>query len=450
MCGGIVLTYKDALDYIYGFTDYEKQTAFQYTSERFDLGRVVRLLGLLDNPHHRFRSIHVAGTKGKGSTSAMLASILRAAGYRVGLYTSPHLHTFRERIRLDGEIISEGSVAALTERLQPLVAQVPDLTTFEVITVLACEYFAENAADLVVLEVGLGGRLDATNVVTPLVAVITPISFDHVQYLGHTLTAIATEKAGIIKPGVPVVSAPQPAEALTVIEAVCLARGAPLTVVDRAWTWRSEEATPEGQTFSARPTGGTWNTYRLPLLGNHQLGNAATALTTVDVLRGLGIDIPSDAVVNGLANVHWPGRLEVMGRHPWVVVDGAHNGDSAQKLAAALPALFPYRRMILVYGALAGHSVPDMLAALLPVADEVILTRVGNPRGVDPATLLVEVQARGRQAECVAPVGAALERALRIASAEDLVCVTGSLYVVADARVAWYRHVGEPEPPTDP
>jgi len=445
-----VLTYKDALDYIYSFTDYEKKTAFQYSPERFDLGRVVRLLALLDNPHRKFRSVHVAGTKGKGSTSVMIASILRAAGYRVGLYTSPHLHTFRERIRLDDEMISERSVATLTERLQPLVAQVPNLTTFEIITVLACEYFAESEADLVVLEVGLGGRLDATNVVTPLAAVITPISFDHTQYLGHTLTAIATEKAGIIKPGVPVVSAPQPAEALAVIEATCRERGAPLTVVDRAWTWRSEKATPEGQTFSARPGDGTWNTYRLPLLGSHQLVNAATTLTTVDVLRSLDIDVPAEAVTAGLSNVRWPGRLEVMGRRPWVVVDGAHNGDSARKLAVALPALFPYRRMVLVYGALAGHSVPDMLAALLPAADEVILTRAGNPRGISPADLLAEVQAQGREAECVVPVGAALERALHIAGAEDMVCVTGSLYVVADARAVWYKYSGGPIPQADP
>jgi dihydrofolate synthase/folylpolyglutamate synthase len=445
-----VLTYKDALDYIYSFTDYEKKTAFQYAPEHFDLGRVVRLLALLDNPHQKFQSIHVAGTKGKGSVSAMLASILGAAGYRVGLYTSPHLHTFRERIRLNDEMISEDSVAALMERLQPLVAQVPDLTTFEIITALGCEYFAESAADLAVLEVGMGGRLDATNVVTPLVAVITPISFDHMQYLGNTLAAIATEKAGIIKPGVPVVSAPQPAEALAVIETTCRERGAPLTVADRTWAWRSEKATSEGQAFSARPGDGTWNTYRLPLLGSHQLVNAVTALTTVDVLRRLDIDIPEKAVADGLANVRWPGRLEVMGRRPWVVVDGAHNGDSAQKLVAALTSLFPYQRMILVYGALAGHSVPDMLAALLPAADEVILTRVGNPRGVDPSELLVEVRTQGREAECVVPVDAALERALHIAGVEDMVCVTGSLYLVADARAAWCKRTGKPGPQTDP
>jgi dihydrofolate synthase/folylpolyglutamate synthase len=445
-----MLTYKEALDCIYSFIDYEKTIAFQYAPERFDLGRVVRLLTLLGNPHQRFHSVHVAGTKGKGSTSAMIASILSEAGHRAGLYTSPHLHTFRERIRLDGEMISADSVAALTERLQPLVAQVPDLTTFEIITALGFEYFAQSAVDVAVLEVGLGGRLDATNVVTPLVAVITPISFDHMQYLGHTLTAIATEKAGIIKPGVPVVSAPQPKEALAVIEATCRKRGSPLTVADRVWTRQMEEVTLHGQVFSTRRGNGKWSTYHLPLLGNHQLVNAVTALTTIDVLRRQGIDISAEAIANGLANVRWPGRLEIMGRHPWVVVDGAHNGDSAQKLAVALPALFSHRRMILVYGAMAGHSVPDMLAALLPIADEVILTRVDNPRGIDPADLLAEVQAHGREAECIIPVAAALERALDIASTEDMVCATGSLYVVADARAAWYKHTGEPSPETDP
>ncbi|MDY7039529.1 MAG: folylpolyglutamate synthase/dihydrofolate synthase family protein [Chloroflexota bacterium] len=445
-----MLTYEKALDYIYSFTDYEKQAAFQYNPERFDLGRVVRLLMLLDNPHWRFQSIHVAGTKGKGSTSAMLASILQASDYNVGLYTSPHLHTFRERILMNDEMIPKDAVAALTERLQPLVSQVPDLTTFEIATALGFEYFAEREAKLAVLEVGLGGRLDATNVVTPLVAVITPISFDHMQYLGDTLTAIATEKAGIIKPGVPVVSAPQPAEALAVIETICRERSAPLTVVDRAWKWRAETVTPQRQIFSARPDGAPWTTYHLPLLGNHQLVNATTALTTVDVLRRLDIDIPATAVADGLASVRWPGRMEVMSRRPWVVVDGAHNGDSAQKLAADLPVLFPHRRLILVYGALAGHSIPHMLDALLPIADEVILTRVGNPRGVDPTDILDEVQAHGRTAERVVPVDAALERALHIAGAEDLVCVTGSLYIVADARAAWYRLTDGPQPQTDP
>ncbi|MDH7473476.1 MAG: folylpolyglutamate synthase/dihydrofolate synthase family protein [Anaerolineae bacterium] len=445
-----MLTYKAALDYLYSFTDYEKKTEFLYSPEHFNLERVVRLLSLLHNPHQKFRSVHVAGTKGKGSTSAMIAAVLRAAGYRVGLYTSPHLHTFRERIRIDDEMISESAVAALAERLQPLIAQVPDLTTFEIITALGCEYFAERAVDLAVLEVGLGGRLDATNVVTPLVSVITPISFDHVQYLGNTLTAIATEKAGIIKPGVPVVSAPQPDEALSVIEMVCQNRGAPLTVADHVWEWRPGKVTPDGQVFSARRKGGPWITYHLPLLGHHQLVNAATVLTTIDVLRHEGIDISAQAVANGLAGVHWPGRMEVMSRRPWVIVDGAHNGDSAQKLAAALPTIFHYRRLILVYEALAGHSVPDMLTALLPIADRVILTRVSNPRALDPTDLLAEVQAQGRTAECVIPVEAALKRALQIARAEDLVCVTGSLYVVADARAAWYKYIGVPGPQTDP
>ena len=445
-----MLTYKAALDYFYSFTDYEKKMEFLYSPEHFNLERVVRLLSLLHNPHQRFPSVHIAGTKGKGSTSAMIAAILQAAGYRVGLYTSPHLHTFRERIRIDDEMISESTVTALAERLQPLVAQVPNLTTFEIITALGCEYFAERAVDLAVLEVGLGGRLDATNVVTPLVSVITPISFDHVQYLGNTLTAIATEKAGIIKPGVPVVSAPQPDEALSVIKAVCQNRGSPLTVVDHVWEWRPEKITPDGQVFSARRKGDPWTTYHLPLLGNHQLVNAGTVLATIDVLRDEGFDIPTQAVTNGLAGVHWPGRMEVMSRQPWVIVDGAHNGDSAQKLAVALSSIFHYQRMILVYGALAGHSVPDMLTALLPIADQVILTRVSNPRALDPTVLLAEVQAQGRTAECVIPVEAALKRALQMARADDLVCVTGSLYTVADARAAWYKYIGVPGPQTDP
>ncbi len=447
-----MLTYKEALRYIYSFTDYEKKISYLYAPEHFDLARVERLLNLLGDPHRRFKSVHIAGTKGKGSTSAMIASILHAAGYRTGLYTSPHLHTFRERIRLNGQMIAQAQVAALIERLKPLVERIEGITTFEIMTALAFTYFAQRGAEFVAVEVGLGGRLDATNVIEPLVAVITSLSYDHTEVLGTTLSEIAREKAGIIKEGIPVVSAPQELEAMAVIEEVCRERGAELVVVGRDWTWEAGEANLEGQSFKVQ---GPWSEVQgldfwIPLLGRHQLINATVAIAAVEKLREQGIPIPEASVKEGLRRVRWPGRLEVLGREPWVVVDGAHNGDSARKLVAALMELFPHRKLILIFGALTGHSVPDMLDALLPAADEVILTRTKRIRAIAASDLLREVHAHHREAEVTESVVEALERALALASTEDLICATGSLSVVAESREAWLRSHGGEVPEIDP
>jgi dihydrofolate synthase/folylpolyglutamate synthase len=439
-----MLTYKNALDYIYSFTDYEKKPSYLYSPEHFDLARVEKLLALLDNPHLHFKSIHIAGTKGKGSVAAMSESILRAAGYRTGLYTSPHLHTFRERIQANGRLISEETVASLTEHLQPLVSQVEDLTTFEIMTALGFLYFAEQAVEFAVLEVGMGGRLDATNVVNPLVAIITSLSYDHTQILGETLPQIAREKAGIIKDKAVVVSAPQAAEAMAVIEEVCREKDAELTVIGRDWTWEAGEANLEGQWFRVTDHGSriTNHEFWIPLLGRHQLDNATVAVAAIEKLRQWGINIPETSVREGLHQVRWPGRLEILGREPWVVVDGAHNGDSAKKLVAAVRELFPHRELILVFGALMGHSVPDILDALLTAADRVILTRANRIRAIATSDLLREVHVRHREAQTTETVAEALEQALALASPSDLICATGSLSIVAEALEAWAKKQG--------
>jgi len=446
-----MLTYKDALDYIYSFTDYEKKISYLYAPETFDLARVEKLLALLDNPHLHFKSIHIAGTKGKGSVAAMSESILRAAGYRTGLYTSPHLHTFRERIQVDGRLIPEETVASLIERLQPLVSQIEGITTFEIMTALGFLHFAEQGVELAVLEVGMGGRLDATNVVKPLVAVITSLSYDHTQILGETLPLIAREKAGIIKHKACVVSAPQAPEAMAVIEEVCREQDAELTVIGRDWTWEAGEANLEGQWFgvTSNEERATRNRFWIPLLGKHQLDNATVVVATVEKLRRRGINVPESSVREGLRQVRWPGRLEILGREPWVVVDGAHNGDSTRKLVAAIGELFPQRRLILVFGALMGHSVSDMLDALLPAADEVILTRTNRLRAVATSDLLREVHVRHREAEMTETMTDALERALALASPSDLICATGSLSVVGEAREAWAKRRGSGTPERD-
>ncbi len=446
-----MLTYKDALDYIYSFTDYEKKSSYLYGPEYFDLARVEKLLAWLDNPHLHFKSVHIAGTKGKGSVAAMSESILRAAGYRTGLYTSPHLHTLRERIQVDGRLIPQETVASLTERLQPLVSRIEGITTFEIITALGFLFFADQGVEVAVLEVGMGGRLDATNVVDPLVAIITSLSYDHTHILGETLPLIAREKAGIIKDEACVVSAPQAPEAMAVIEEVCREQDAELTVIGRDWTWEAGEANLEGQWFrvtnhESRITNhGFW----IPLLGRHQLDNATVAVAAMEKLRQRGVNVPEASVGEGLRRVRWPGRLEILGRRPFVVVDCAHNADSAGKLKAALEEVFAYRRLILIFGASADKDIEGMMRELFPLAQQVIITQAKHPRAVDTGVLREKALALRPGVMVSDSVAEALGLALGVASPQDLICATGSVFVVAEVRETWAEKQGAEMPERD-
>jgi dihydrofolate synthase/folylpolyglutamate synthase len=454
------ISYRQALAYLYGFTDYERRGFAAYAPEFYDLDRMRRLLALMGDPQRTFRAVHIAGTKGKGSTAAMIESVLRAAGYRTGLYTSPHLHTFRERIQVSGGLIPEIDVARLVEEMRPAISQVAEITTFEVMTGLAFAWFAEQAVEWAVLEVGLGGRLDATNVVTPSVAVITTISLDHTAILGETLTEIATEKAGIIKPGAPVVSAPQADEALAVIEATCRRFDVPLILVGHDWTWEAGPASPagstppepclDGQVFTIRHGQDALEGLWLPLLGEYQLVNAATSVATFSVLRAAGAQVTESAVREGLRAVQWPGRLEILAREPMVVVDSAHNGDSAQKLMAALHTLCAFQRLIIVLGASADHVTPELMEALLSRADRAIATRSQHPRAADPDWLRSRAMASGFHLEVADSVPQALALALADAGPEDLICCTGSVFVAAEVRLAWFGLQGMTLPPSDP
>jgi dihydrofolate synthase/folylpolyglutamate synthase len=445
-----MMTYADALAYLFSFTDYEKRGLAVYAPEFYDLERQRRLLALMGEPHESFHVVHVAGTKGKGSTAAMAESVLRASGYCTGLYTSPHLHTFRERIRVRGELIPEPEVVRLVGEMQPLVAQVPGITTFEVMTALAFAWFAEQKVEWAVVEVGLGGRLDATNVVRPAVAVLTSISYDHMAILGDTLAQIAAEKAGIIKPGVPVVSAPQQDEALAVIEQTCRRQGAPLTLVGRDWTWRADAADLEGQSFTifhgSEEIPGLW----LPLLGEHQLVNATTAVAALSLVPVTDAGLSQRDIREGLRAVSWPGRLEILGRAPLVIVDSAHNGDSVQKLIAALRACCRFARLTVVLGASADHVTRELLEALLKPADRIIATRSSHPRAADPAWLQARAGELGYCLELSATVAEGLALALDGAQPEDLICCTGSVFVAAEARMAWLAEKGMTLPPADP
>ncbi len=456
-----MLTYQEALDYLYSFVDYSATRLVKYSAQAFDLSRMAALLDLLGNPQNRYPCLHLAGTKGKGSVAAMCASALRAGGYRTGFYTSPHLQDFCERVQVDGVHIAPEALVDIVLRLRALAPQVPGITTFELTTALAFEYFALQNVDVAVVEVGLGGRLDATNVLTPRASVITSLSYDHMDLLGHTLAQIAGEKAGIIKPGVPVVSAPQQPEALAVLERVAAEHGAPFRLAGRDFLFRPVAHSLERQTFEvwsaeedrqvqALRAGGhpvEWRPTRLeiPLLGAHQVENAATAYAALQTLRGQGLPVAPDAVRDGLRSVRWPGRFEILQRAPFVVVDGAHNRDSALRLAAALDDYFPGRRVTLIFGASSDKDIAGMLDELLPRAARVILAQAVHPRALEPDALAALVAARpaATALETCAPVAAALERALAGAAREDVILACGSLFIVAEVRAAQAARVAQ-------
>ncbi|MCL4393391.1 MAG: bifunctional folylpolyglutamate synthase/dihydrofolate synthase [Chloroflexi bacterium] len=444
-------TFRQALDYIYSFTNFEVTLAGDYTSKTFDLDRMRRLLGELGNPQTQFGSVHIAGTKGKGSTAAMIESVLRAAGHRTGLYTSPHLHSFRERIRVDGEMISRDDVAAGVLRLQPVAGEIPGLTTFEIMTALAFDYFQRRSVEVAVLEVGLGGRLDATNVVQPLVSVITSISLDHTAILGDNVEEIALEKAGIVKAGVPIVSSPQSEGVAAVIEKVAATRDAPLIsispdldfdVSDTAFRIDPAGESPERQSLvmtrqpEAFDMTFTELELELPLVGPHQRANAATALAALMVLRDLHISVPDHAIRRGLSNVSWPGRFQVLGRDPFVVVDGAHNGDSMRRLIETLDGVFPQARWCFVFGASGDKDIAAMLAEIGMRASALVLTTSHNPRAATPARL-TEIAANCDVRSTTAPdIPSAIREARASAGRDGVVCITGSLFVVAEAQQA--------------
>ncbi len=433
------MDYRQALYYIYSFTDFEKSPALLYNAANYDLRRMEALLGHLAHPEEAVPSIHVAGTKGKGSTAAILASVLTAAGYRTGLYTSPHLHTLRERIQLDGQPIAQEALAAIVERVGPAVEATHGdstygrLTTFEVLTAVAFLHFKEQGARFQVVEAGLGGRLDATNVLASRVAVITSISYDHMDILGRTLSEIASQKAGIIKAGNTVAVAPQPEEALKVIEARCQEENATAVLVGKDVTWEPGPFDLTGQSVSVM---GRLRKYglRLSLLGRHQLENTATAVAALEVLQEQGVTIPGLALRQGLTSVRWPGRFEVLGQRPCVVVDGAHNEDSARRLCQTVEDYFPGQKVVLVMGTSRDKDVPAMARELAPICRSVIVTSSRNPRAASLAELAGVWSNVGQDAIPSPSVAAAIDHACGLASPDGLVLVTGSLFVVAEAR----------------
>jgi dihydrofolate synthase / folylpolyglutamate synthase len=432
--------YQSALDYLYSYIDYSLTHQQNLSPENFDLARMFGLMKALGQPHQAYPSIHVAGSKGKGSVSAFCAQALIAQGYKVGLYTSPHLKDFEERIQITGQSISRADLVTLVDDIKPIVATFPFLTTFEISTALAFWHFARQEADIAVIEVGLGGRLDATNVVTPLVSAITALYLEHTYVLGDTIEEIAAEKAGIIKPGVPVVLAPQVDSVREVVAQIAAERGSHLTSLGLDYDFKQGQTSLDGQQFTLWPVGTQEHRpFMIKLLGPHQAENAALAVMVLDVLRQQGFDLTDEAISQGLANTEWPGRFEILQRQPPVVVDSAHTPGAITRLQETLDEFFPGRRLHLILGMSADKDIQGMLAALKSPIAKIYCTQAPHPRAMTPAALADAARFLERPVTAIANPGDALEAALNEAQNGDLVLVTGSIFIAASGRIAWFE-----------
>ncbi|MBU0606161.1 MAG: bifunctional folylpolyglutamate synthase/dihydrofolate synthase [Candidatus Omnitrophica bacterium] len=431
------MTYQEALQYLNRFVNLEKKDSYDYNLS-CKLDRMRRLCSLLGDPQDAVRAIHVAGTKGKGSTSVMIQSILKNAGFKTGLYTSPHLASFRERIRIDDELISEGDLGSILDTIKAAVDECAgdEPSFFEIYTVLAYIHFKSENVDFAVYETGLGGRLDATNVVEPLVCAITSISFDHTGMLGDTLEKIAYEKAGIIKNDSICVSAPQEAEALSVIEKVCTEKNAELVLVGRDIKFNELSASDEGEVFNVTALFEKYDNLHMKMLGFHQVVNATVAIGVIEGLRLSGVSVGKSAVRRGIGSVTWPGRLEVVRkRSPRIILDGAQNKASADALARSVRKLFKYGKLILVLGVSKDKDIKGILKELVPISDTIILTKSEiAERAMDPAAIHGLITPKSKDVIITRDVKDAIDKAIQKAGPSDLVLVTGSLFVVGQAR----------------
>ena len=446
-----VESYEQAIEFLFSRVNYERLSGMQYTGDDFKLDRMRELLRRLGDPQETIPAVHIAGTKGKGSTAAMTAQILSAAGIRAALFTSPHISAFEERMAVAGVNPARHELVELVRQLADVVTDLDKTpgqmspTYFEIATALAWLYFCERRAEIAVLEVGMGGRLDATNLCRPAVSIITSISRDHTRQLGSRLDQIAREKAGIVKPLVPVVSGVTSDPARSVIVEVCQSRNAPLFELGRDFGYRYQAPTVgSGNTpdDSSAPTvdietpGKTWRNLALPLVGEHQARNLALAVVAAQRLQEQGWKISDAAVELGLAQLRWPGRIEVLSRQPTVIVDAAHNWEAVAALLRTLDESFPARRRVLVFAATRDKDVLGMLRQLLPRFDTVVVTCFqNNPRHVPVEALVSMVRGLTDQPlHAAADAAAAWKLARRFASGDDLICVTGSFFIAAEMR----------------
>jgi dihydrofolate synthase/folylpolyglutamate synthase len=415
--------------------NYEETIAYIHSAywkgTKDGLQRTRELLSLLGNTQNELKFVHVAGTNGKGSTCAMLASILQAAGYRTGLYTSPFVNRFNERIALNGTPISDQDLVDVFSRIRPIVDAMPHQPSeFELITCAAMLYYREQRCDVVVLEVGMGGEFDSTNVIeTPLLTIITAMGFDHMQYLGNTMTEIASAKAGIIKPGGTTLIYGENPEADKVFRDTCARVGSRLVVtdhgriVDHAHTLRGHDL-----------SFGPYEHIHLPLIGSHQVRNAAVVLTAVEELKKVGLSIPDEAVCAGMAAVRWPARMELLSEKPVFLLDGGHNPHGFRAAAATLKELFPDQQATVMMGVMADKDHGDMIRELLPIAKRFITVRPESPRAMTDEDLAAEIRSLGGRAEPAGTVQSGIRKMLNEAAPDDVLLAIGSLYMAGDVR----------------
>jgi dihydrofolate synthase/folylpolyglutamate synthase len=425
-------TYQQSLDYLYGLEKF---------GMIFNLTQVERILNAIGDPHKEIQTIHIGGTNGKGSTAAMMGSILQKEGYRVGLYTSPHLIRFTERIKVNGKEIEEEEVAALAGWMRKEIEAsgiLPPFTFFDFTTAMALHYFKQKLVDLAILEVGLGGRLDSTNVVDPLIAIITNIAKDHEEYLGKSILKIAQEKAGIIKKGRPLITAATQPLVLRLFSKVCQGKESPYFRVGKEFRYvRAEDGDFDYEGLNRK----LWGIH-LNLKGFHQVINATTALGAMEVLEDLGYRVSTHAMIDGLKEVDWPGRLEMVSSSPRVILDGAHNPAGALVLKESLEKEFQYQNLILLIGIMKDKDIQSMLHLLAPLAHHIIFTKPHTDRAAAPSLLKKALGQNGKKAEIAEDLREAIERGLSLTQEEDLLCITGSLYTVGEARAYFHPKRG--------
>ncbi|UCG70562.1 MAG: bifunctional folylpolyglutamate synthase/dihydrofolate synthase [Thermoplasmata archaeon] len=430
------MEYEEAIEYLYDLKIYGMSLGLE---------RIEYLLKVLDSPHKDLKVIHVAGTNGKGSVCAMLSSILQSAGYKVGLFTSPHLISFEERIRVDGVLIPKDRICAMVERIKPIAdtmaksGKFDHPTFFEIVTAMAFEHFFQEDVDFAILEVGLGGRLDATNVIRPVVSVITTVDLDHIHVLGKSLEEVAGEKAGIIKNGVPVISGIENDDLLTMIKQKCKEKGSDIYASKECGTYIKKQGNLDAQIFDIELNDKRYQDLKIHLLGDHQLKNALTAALTVDVMDRIGIRIPVKSQREGFENTRWPARFEVIKKDPMVVLDCAHNPAGMRALNSTLMKIFKDMKLTLVIGIMRDKDIPGIVKEIANSAENIIVTRPKFERAAEPEIIESEVKKYCNNVLIKSNVADAVGYAIERASQKDIICITGSIFNVGEAMVALGR-----------